>query len=106
MIHWTEEQATRSPRQTANCHLNGAQLTAFPILIDDDFVCFERNLRGNSFRIRSKHDAAHTDTGMLCYVEQMFEKRTALIGKQRLWRTHAVRSTAREYYGGEHAASP
>ena len=102
MVHGTKEYALSSWGKATNGGLNRADLAAFPIVVDDDFLRRERDLRGDNFGVWAEDNAASADTRVICYVKQVLKERAALIGEESFRRTHAVRSTARKDDCREH----
>src|SRR5215831_9426511 len=94
MIHGTNKQSRGSRGKAANGGLNRAELAALPVGIDDHLLRRKRNLRGDDLGVRTKHNPADADAGMIGDLKQVLKERPALIGEQSLWRAHAARSAA------------
>src|SRR5438445_1731696 len=100
MIDQAEKQAIRSIRQVlfggqaTNCGLNGAELAAFPLIIDYDFVAGERYAFCDWLRVRAEYHAADSDFRVHSDVQQLLDERASMIGQERLGRAHAAGSAA------------
>src|SRR5690348_6523528 len=102
MVDQAQKQAVRSLRKTTNGGLNRAELAAFPIRIDYDFVGSERDIFRDGLGMSAQDNSANSNFGVHGHLEQMLEERTSLIGEQCLRGAHAAGSAAREDHGGQH----
>jgi hypothetical protein len=106
MIDQAEKEAVCSVRKTLlsgqapNRGLNGAELAAFPFVIDYDFVGGQRYAFCDRLRVGAEDDATNADSRVQRDFQQVLEEWASLIGDERLGRTHAAGSAAREDYGG------
>src|SRR6266851_2859041 len=102
VIDQAEQDSVGPWRQASQRLLDRAELSFFPIGIDDDFICLEVHSVYDRPRMRAKHNPPHANFWQQGHFQQMFQEGPPLVGKQRFRRAHAARGPARKNDGGQH----
>src|SRR6266851_456507 len=103
VIDQAEQDSIGPWRQAPQRLLDRAELSFFPIGIDDDFIGLEVHSVYDRPRMRAKHNTPHANFWQQGHFQQMFQEGPPLVGKQRFRRAHAARCPARKNDGGQHA---
>src|ERR1700730_15514649 len=94
MVDQAKQNSVGAGWQAAQRCVDGTQLPQLPIGIDHNFVRMKRNCLRDGLGVGAKYNTARGYFRVLGDGEKMFEKWLALVGKQRLGRTHPAGSTA------------
>src|SRR3982074_1733889 len=93
------------PLQAADPRADGRQLALLPTRIHNDQGGVQLRDRANLLRARAEHDASHANARVSRDLNQMFEKSSFAVGKQRLRSSHPAGSAGGEYDCGKQTGS-
>src|SRR6266850_2680849 len=103
---WMIDRAENDPLgfdslQASYPRADGRQLALLPTRIHNDQGGVQLRDRANLLRARAEHDAGHADPRVSRDLNQMFEKCSFAVGKQRFRSSHPAGSAGGEDYGSE-----